>query len=106
MNDKFLSLLGMARRAGKLSLGHDAAKAAVNFSKARLILLSADASQRLKEEFLNRATSAENLQVLPLSYTMIEIGMAIGSKAGVLTVDDEGFAQRLSQLYNEQHKED
>ncbi len=107
MNDKFLNLLGMARRAGKLSLGHDAAKGAVRFGKAHLIIVSADASERLKEEFEGRVSASENdIQILLTDYTMYAIGTAIGSKAGVLTVDDKGFAERLAQLYNEQHKED
>lgn len=107
MNDKFLNLLGLARRAGKLSLGHDAAKGAVRFGKAHLIILSSDASDRLKEEFEGRISVSESdIQILFTDYTMYAIGTAIGSKAGVLTVDDKGFAERLSYLYNEQHKED
>ena len=107
MNDKFLNLLGMARRAGKLSLGHDAAKGAVRYGKAQLVIISEDASQRLREEFEGIASSDDrNTEILFTDYTMYAIGTAIGSKAGVLTVDDKGFAERLSYLYNEQHKED
>lgn len=41
MDDKALGLLGIARRAGRLSLGHDAAKGAVLAGRARLCLISA-----------------------------------------------------------------
>lgn len=51
MDDKALGLLGIARRAGRLSLGHDAAKGAVLAGRARLCLISADASDRLEREF-------------------------------------------------------
>ena len=44
MENKALGLLGLARRAGKLCLGHDAVKAAVQNGTACLCLLSCDAS--------------------------------------------------------------
>ncbi len=106
MNDKFLNLLGMARRAGKLSLGHDAAKNAIFHGTSKLIILVSDASARLKDEFQGRVTSTENnVSLLFAEYTMLDISIAVGSKAGVISVDDEGFARRLLQLYREQHKE-
>ena len=35
MNDSVLNLLGLCRRAGRLSLGHDACKQAINSGKAQ-----------------------------------------------------------------------
>lgn len=99
MNDKFLSLLGMARRAGKLSLGHDAAKSSVVSGKARLCILSADTSERLKNEFKGLSESdTYSVPVIITDCTMFELGHAVGSKAGVITVNDQGFAQRLERL--------
>lgn len=105
MNDKFLSLLGMARRAGKISLGHDAAKESANRKKARLIVLAADTSDRLKEEFRTKAGDTHTDILLSL-YNTKEISLAVGSKAGVLTVDDEGFSRKLREIYSIEHKED
>ena len=51
MNRKFLDLLGLCRRAGKLSGGHDAAFGAIQHGKAAACFLTADASERLKAEF-------------------------------------------------------
>ncbi|MGN1444138.1 MAG: ribosomal L7Ae/L30e/S12e/Gadd45 family protein, partial [Acutalibacteraceae bacterium] len=50
MNDRLLSLLGMARRAGRLAVGHDAAIEAIVKNKAKLCVLCRDASERLKKE--------------------------------------------------------
>ena len=44
--DKFLSLLGMCRRAGRLQWGHDACIGSATRGKAALCLLAADASER------------------------------------------------------------
>lgn len=99
MNEKLLQMLGIARRAGKLSLGHDAAKTAVTSSKARLCILASDASERLEREFANLSSSARNpLPVVRLKESMEQLHKSIGAKAGVLTVNDEGFANRLQEL--------
>ena len=44
MNDKVISLLGLAERAGKIASGEFAAEKAVKIGKARLIIVAEDAS--------------------------------------------------------------
>lgn len=102
MNDKFLSLLGIARRSGKLSLGHDAVISSVVKNKAQLCVLSREASERLQKE-MKHACSFENknIPLLVTEYTILELSSAIGSKAAVVAVDDEGFATALLKRYNE-----
>ena len=95
MSDKTLGLLGIARRAGRLSLGHDAAKNAILAGKARLCLISADASERLEREFCRMAGAGEKFPIRRVRYTMEQLDHAIGVRAGVLTVDDGGFAEKL-----------
>lgn len=95
MNDKALGLLGIARRAGRLSIGHDAAKGAVLAGKARLCLLSGDASERLEREFLRMTQEKKGVPLRRVRYTMEQFHHAIGARAGVLTVDDDGFAEKL-----------
>ena len=95
MDDKALGLLGIARRAGRLSLGHDAAKGAVLAGRARLCLISADASDRLEREFFRMTQGEKSIPLRRVRYTMEQFHRAIGAKAGVLTVDDDGFAEKL-----------
>lgn len=95
MNDRALGLLGIARRAGRLSLGHDAAKGAVLTGKARLCLLSSDASERLEREFTRMTREKKGVPLKRTRYTMEQIHRAVGARAGVLTVDDDGFAEKL-----------
>ena len=84
MNDSALSLLGLCRKAGKLSLGHDACKASLNSGNASLCVICSDASARLNEEITSLAQKAEVI-IVDVSYT----------------VDDEGFAKTLIKKFNE-----
>ena len=51
MNDKVISLLGLAERAGKIASGEFAAEKAVKTGKARLIIVAEDASDNTKRKF-------------------------------------------------------
>ncbi len=98
-NPKLLSLLGMCRRAGRLSCGHDAAVGSVRSKSAKLCLLSSDASERLRKEIEREASfEGRDIPVRSLASTMDEIGKATGLKSAVVTVNDEGFAKTMLSL--------
>ena len=97
-DSKFYNLLGLARRAGKIGWGHDAALGAVKYGKAYLCILTSDASERLKDEFIRACNSdGRDVPVQEVKKTMDEMKGIIGVRAGVLTVNDEGFAKSLRQ---------
>lgn len=101
--DKFLSMLGFARRAGKLSMGHDMAQKAVKSHKAKIVLFCADASPRLVSEFEKTIENAKsNAVIYKTDITMNEIHFCIGYKAGVMTLDDENFSKRVVELLKEE----
>ena len=94
---KFLSLLGLCKRAGKLAAGEVAAEQAVRGKKAYLLILSEDASKNTKKKFRNSAAYYE----LPLAEigTKEELGRAIGvDMRSIIAVTEEGFAKKLKQL--------
>lgn len=96
---KVLSLLGMARRAGRLSPGHDAAVEAIVKNKACLCLCCADASARLQREMRHNCSYANKaIPYFTTTFSMAALSHAIGSKAAVITVDDSGFAAKLISL--------
>lgn len=100
-NPKLLSLLGMCRRAGRLSCGHDAAIGSVRSRSAKLCLLSEDSSQRLRKEIEREAAfDGRDIPVRMLSSTSDEIGKATGLRSAVVTVNDEGFAKTMLGLLN------
>ena len=98
-NPKLLSLLGMCRRANKLSCGHDSAVGAIRNKNAKLCLLSSDSSERLRNEIKREKEFGGNdIPVAVLESDMSEIGKATGLKSAVLTVNDEGFANAMLSL--------
>lgn len=95
-NPKFLSLLGMCRKAGKLSCGHDGAIGSIRSKSARLCLLSSDSSQRLRLEAEREANfDGRNIPIVILHSTMEDIRCATGLRSAVLSVNDEGFAKSM-----------
>lgn len=97
--EKALSLLGLARRAGKLSLGHDAAIGSVVRNNAKLCLVASDASERLKKEFSHACSyGGKNICLIEIKADMLTLSKAVGSKAAVMTVDDEGFGNKIRSL--------
>jgi len=94
IDSKFSGLLGLCRKAGRMSVGHDESKASVKSKKASLCLLATDSSDRLKEEF--RTMCEENaVAFLEVPCTVEQFAFIIGSKAAVITVNDDGFSKKL-----------
>ncbi len=97
MNEKALSLLGLARRAGKLSLGFDPSVDAVIHGRSELILLCEDISERSRKKITDLA-GRTGVKVISPDVSMNRMGMAIGKTSGIISVDDEGFANKLIML--------
>lgn len=103
---KILSMLGLARRAGALSMGHDIVQQSIIKNKAQCILFCRDVSPRLMQEF--SATMQKNACRCPVfqtPFSMDEVHRALGYKAGVLTVNDKNFANRICELMNQEENE-
>lgn len=97
MDKKFLSILGLARRAGKLSLGFDAVCVSLTKRKARLVLIASDTSEKTAGRITPKC-GLSGAQYYNIPFTMDEIGIAVGKRIGVLSIDDKGFAQRISEM--------
>ena len=97
MTPKFIGMLGLAMRAGKLACGEAKGAEAVRSGKALLLILATDAGPNTEKRFLNM-TQFYQVPVLR-SGDKTSLGNAIGKKAAVvLAVTDPGFAQQLNQL--------
>ncbi len=93
---KIKGLLGLCRRAGKMSLGHDAAVAQIKKRKAFLAVCCKDSSERLIAEIRDECTfGGRNISFITTEITSDEIYFYIGAKPKVFTVDDKGFAEML-----------
>ena len=88
---KELSLLGLAKRAGRLAVGNDAVSEALHTGRARLLILAEDAAENTVRRFSNRHGEVP-LRTLPCSKETL--GSAIGYKScAAAAICDEGFAQ-------------
>lgn len=96
-NNQWMSLLGLANRARKIISGEELTVKQIQSGKARLILLSADASANTTKKITDKCNSYE------VPYKMVEnrhlLGQAIGKEARVVVaVLDDGFAKKMVTL--------
>ena len=102
MNPKqsLLSLMGLARKAGKLAMGNDAAEEAMVQGETRLLILAGDLAPRTRRNISREAEDA-GVAVADTPLTMDEISWAIGRRTGILSINDEGFAKKMEALCRE-----
>ncbi|MBQ7128731.1 MAG: ribosomal L7Ae/L30e/S12e/Gadd45 family protein [Clostridia bacterium] len=97
MQNKFLSLLGMARKANRVSLGYDKALDAVHSGNSHAVFLASDLSQKTKRGLVFAAEEYE-IPVISTEFSIFEITNAVGTKTGVVSVNDAGFVKKLLTL--------
>ncbi|MCI8484769.1 MAG: 50S ribosomal protein L7ae [Lachnospiraceae bacterium] len=92
--DRILSMLGLAAKAGKIASGEFSTEKAVKSRQAFLVVVSAEASENTKKMFRNMCSF---YQVPMYLYESKEaLGHAIGKQfRASLAVLDEGFAKSL-----------
>ena len=94
MADRFLHLLGLAQKAGKLSSGEEMVLASVKSGKAMLVILAGDASDNTKKLFYDKC-SFYGVPVKEYG-SKAELGWAIGrAERSSIAVEDKGFAEVL-----------
>ena len=96
MNNKLLSLLGLMRRAGKLSLGFDAAAESAEAGNSCLILTTADISPKTLKELNYKINNKTD--VIALNCNQDDMQHAIGKAVKIISINDKGFAQKARLL--------
>lgn len=98
--EKIFGMLGLARRAGKLIYGSDAAVNAVRSGKAKAVILAADASDRTKKLMRNKCASF-GTPLFEVEAGCEELGKKLGkSGISVLGISDINFAKAIINLIN------
>lgn len=95
--DKVLGLLGLANKAGKCVSGEFSTEKSIQSQKAKLVILSADASENTKKKFQDKC----NYYQVPFRcYGDKEsLGHSMGKGMRTsLAVCDQGFAKALLNL--------
>ena len=93
-NNKVLSLLGLATKAGKVASGEFSKEKSVKTGKGFLVLVADDASQNTKKKFQNMCDFYE----VPIYFiaNKEELGRFCGKEfRASLAVQDENFAKAM-----------
>ena len=94
--ERVLSLLGLAKKAGKIADGERSAEESIKQKRAYLVLVAGDASDRTVRSFLRLCAEAE----CPIFRygSRSSLGHAIGKKdRAVIALLDRGFSEMLKE---------
>lgn len=94
---KFWNLLTICRKANKLVFGFALSKEAVMNGRAYCLLIASDVSDKTKKESRYYCDMA-GIYIDILPFTIQEMSVELGRKAGVIAVCDEGFAKSLRRI--------
>ena len=97
---KLTGILSICRKAGKIVLGFDPMKEALEKKKVAGVLTAADISPKTYKEVCYFCQK-KKIPVCQIPLTMMQFGSAVGRKAAVAAVLDEGFFNRINQLCTE-----
>ncbi len=96
LNDKFLTLLGFAAKAGKLSFGMNACVSAVYSKKSQLVLVCRDISEKSKKEIaFHCSKNSIGIRILD-DYDIQTLSGAVGRKCGMISINDGSFAEAVN----------
>ncbi|MDT9023963.1 MULTISPECIES: YlxQ family RNA-binding protein [Rossellomorea] len=98
--NRWMSLLGLANRARKIISGEELVIKEVRSGRAKLVILSKDASANTYKKITDKCKSYN----VPVSLvdSRNDLGQAIGKEARVVVaVMEAGFAGKLSELLDE-----
>ncbi len=98
MNSKLLSIIGLCKKSGNLSVGFDSCIESVNQKNSKLILITKDLSERT----LNKLSVQLNNKVPTcfINYSMEDIRQIVGKTSGIISINNDGFAEKIKQLLN------
>ena len=95
--DKILSLLGLAKKAGRVEAGEDAVGMAAERHGARLILLASDAAENSARR-AKRFAETGNCLLAELPADKETLGRAVGlASCAMLAVTEIGFASAMGE---------
>lgn len=100
LQQQWMSLLGLAFRARKVISGEELVVGEIRKQKAKLVLLSADASSHTQKKIINKCKYYKiPFRLVP---SREQLGRSIGkSERVVVAILDEGFAKKLESLLDE-----
>lgn len=103
MNSKFLSLLGLSRRAGSSIIGTDLVTKALPSGKVKLVIYATDSSNNTEKKITDKC-KFYGVECVKSIYTSDELSHAVGklSSVCVIGISDENFSKELFSLISKE----
>lgn len=104
MKNRILYMLSLCQKSGNMVSGEESCEKAIRAGKAKIIILSEDASENTRKKFKN----SSDFYKVPLYFfsTKEELGHTIGKRfRAVLTITDEGLGNKLKDLIEDYNNE-
>ncbi|RXM58645.1 ribosomal L7Ae/L30e/S12e/Gadd45 family protein [Clostridium tetani] len=99
MKDRFISFLGITKKAGKVIEGYNKCEEALKKNSCYLIIVSQETSSNTKEKF-ERISNNKNIPMI-VAYTSKDLSYALGKEGlNIIGIKDKPMANRLLQLWN------
>lgn len=96
-SDRLLSFLGIARKAGRLSLGFDSVCESLRKKESCMVLIASDASEGTARRLRGRLPEGfADTYELPCDIS--RICAAVGKEVRLISVNDRGFANKIKEL--------
>ncbi len=98
--DKVLGLIGLAKRAGRITAGAELSEDAIRQGKSKLIIIAKDISEN-GEKAISDCSSYYGVKYLTYA-TKAELGGAVGTDIRtVISINDDGFARAIEEKITE-----
>ena len=98
MDDKLLGILGLARRAGKLTFGNDAVIKDIMAGKAFVVIIAKDAVLRTIKN-IETVCKQYGIEMIKVPKDKFELGYAIGrGETAVAAVTDKAFSTKVLEI--------
>lgn len=94
---KLTGLLSVCRKAGRMEIGFAPMLEALRAGKVSGVITAAEISPKTYKEVCYHCGKA-GVPVCPMPMTQEQLGAAIGRKAAVIGILDDGFFNRISEL--------
>lgn len=105
MSSELLSLVGLAKKAGRLEIGEEPVGASARAGQAKLILVAVDAAENTRRRASHFA-DAGHVKWLSVPFTKTELGAILGrTTCAMVAFTDAGFAASLVKKLSAQDPE-
>ena len=96
MDKRLLETLGLCRRAGILSYGHDAVFLNIIQDKAKLVIFADDFSEKTRQK-ITKTAEENKIETILTQFKMEEFSKILKKPAGILSVNDGAFAKKIKE---------